>query len=292
MENIPQVYKAICDVQAKMAEVGISKAGRNREQNYAFRGIDQVYDALAPILAKNNLSIIPRVLDRLVTERTTRSGSIQFNVAVRVEFDLCSAVDGSHHVACTWGEASDSADKATNKAMSAAYKYMAFQLFCIPLEAMDADETTPEPVYNQVPPAAAPAASKPKAAAAKPAATTAPASAPAAGKKVSTRSTMFTPDELEELDNDISVAIATGNDKTLHEISILLGVERAWIGDTLRNMVVMCLSGRVHTVKEPQLKGFEATIDGFAKLGIITADDGLGIKNNTRSVLNLDLIKK
>ncbi|MGL9724902.1 ERF family protein, partial [Sodalis sp. (in: enterobacteria)] len=38
-------------------------------------------------------------------------------------------------------EAMDSGDKATNKAMSIAYKYAAFQAFCIPTEetAIDAD---------------------------------------------------------------------------------------------------------------------------------------------------------
>jgi hypothetical protein len=39
----------------------------------------------------------------------------------------------------------DSGDKATNKAMSAAYKYMAMQLFCIPTEGdNDADSSTHE----------------------------------------------------------------------------------------------------------------------------------------------------
>ena len=38
------------------------------------------------------------------------------------------------------GEAMDSADKATNKALSAAYKYACFQVFCIPTEGdNDAD---------------------------------------------------------------------------------------------------------------------------------------------------------
>lgn len=53
--------------------------------------------------------------------------------------------EGSVHTVCTYGEAMDSADKATNKAMSAAYKYAAFQTFCIPTEGdNDADATTPE----------------------------------------------------------------------------------------------------------------------------------------------------
>jgi hypothetical protein len=45
----------------------------------------------------------------------------------------------------------DSGDKATNKAMSAAYKYMAFQTFAIPTEGdNDADNHTHEIVRTQV----------------------------------------------------------------------------------------------------------------------------------------------
>jgi len=70
-----------------------------------------------------------------------------FNVTCAVEFDLVSVEDGSKHTVCTYGEAMDSADKATNKAMSAAYKYLALLVFCIPTEATpdtDADFTTHE----------------------------------------------------------------------------------------------------------------------------------------------------
>jgi hypothetical protein len=48
----------------------------------------------------------------------------------------------------------DSGDKASNKAMSAAYKYAAFQAFCIPTEGdNDADSTTHEVVAATIDPA-------------------------------------------------------------------------------------------------------------------------------------------
>jgi hypothetical protein len=60
-----------------------------------------------------------------------------------VEFAFVSVSDGSTHIVKTYGEAMDSADKATNKAMSAAYKYACLQTFCIPTEGdNDADATT------------------------------------------------------------------------------------------------------------------------------------------------------
>jgi hypothetical protein len=137
------VYQLISAVSAELAKAGISKSRNNTQQNYRFRGIDDVYNALAPVLATHGLVILPRILSRQCVERTTAKGGVLFYVTVEAEFDFISAHDGSHHTVRTFGEAMDSADKATNKAMSAAYKYAAFQTFCIPTEGdNDADATT------------------------------------------------------------------------------------------------------------------------------------------------------
>lgn len=139
------VFQCIAEVSAEMARTGISKDRSNQQQNYKFRGIDDVYNALAPLLAKHSLVIIPRILSREVVERQTAKGGTLFYVTVEAEFDFVSAKDGSKTTARSFGEAMDSADKATNKAMSAAYKYTAFQTFCIPTEGdNDADATTHE----------------------------------------------------------------------------------------------------------------------------------------------------
>lgn len=142
-QPIPMVYQAINDVAAALSTEGISKARRNQQQGYSFRGIDDVYNALAPILAAHQLVILPRVLSREVTERQTAKGGALFYVVIECEFDFVCSKDGSRHTVKTFGEAMDSADKATNKAMSAAYKYAAMQAFCIPTEGdNDADATT------------------------------------------------------------------------------------------------------------------------------------------------------
>jgi len=142
-----KVYKAINDVQAALAVTGITKDRKNQQQNYTFRGIDDVYNALAPLLAKNGLCILPRILSRECVERQTAKGGNLFYVTVEAEFDFVSAEDGSKHTVKTFGEAMDSADKATNKAMSAAYKYAAFQAFAIPTEG-DNDSENVEPGDN------------------------------------------------------------------------------------------------------------------------------------------------
>ena len=148
-----EVYKAINEVQAELCKLGIGKDQKNKQQGWNFRGIDDVYNALAPMLPKAKLCILPRVIERNVTERVTKNSTTLFYVDVKVEFDFVSAIDSSCHTVTTYGEAMDSGDKATNKAMSAAYKYACLQTFCIPLEGMpDADAETPPEVKPEVKP--------------------------------------------------------------------------------------------------------------------------------------------
>lgn len=141
------VYQAINEVAAELAQMGIAKNSKNQMQGFNFRGIDAVYNTLAPLLAKHKLCILPRCLERICVERTNAKGTALFYVTVKSDFDFVG-IDGSKHTITTYGEAMDSGDKATNKAMSAAYKYAAFQAFCIPTEetAIDADAETHEVV--------------------------------------------------------------------------------------------------------------------------------------------------
>lgn len=147
------VYRAIAKVQGELAKEGIGKDRKNDQQGYKFRGIDDIYNALSKLLADSGLCVLPRVLSREVTERTNKNGTALFYVLVDVEYDFICAADGSRHVVKVYGEAMDSGDKATNKAMSAAYKYACLQTFCIPTEGdNDADATTHEVAANQSPP--------------------------------------------------------------------------------------------------------------------------------------------
>jgi hypothetical protein len=144
-ERHMKVYEAINKVQRALAAAGISKDKRNTQQGYNFRGIDDVYNAVSPLLGANGLCILPRVLGRECVERQSAKGGALFYVVCEVEFDFVSSEDGSKHTCKTFGEAMDSADKATNKAMSAAYKYAVMQAFAIPTEGdNDADAHTHE----------------------------------------------------------------------------------------------------------------------------------------------------
>ncbi len=153
----PEVYRAINKISKVLSRDGIGKGRQNEQQTYKFRGIDDVMNALSALLAGAELLILPRMKSRVVDERLSSANKPLFFVTVEADFDFVSVVDGSHHVVTMFGEAMDSGDKATNKAMSAAYKYACLQVFCIPTEGMAvADQTTHTPAPKQDPPPPAP----------------------------------------------------------------------------------------------------------------------------------------
>lgn len=147
--NDPQVPHVSLAIKAIMKEVrkdGISKDRKNQQQSYNFRGIDDVLNVLSGMLPEADLIITPRMLSRTQVERATAKGGALFFSTVEADYMFESTIDGTTKlVGPFYGEAMDSADKATNKAMSAAYKYMAIQTFCIPTQGdNDADATTHE----------------------------------------------------------------------------------------------------------------------------------------------------
>lgn len=146
----PKVYQAITKVAYELSVEGIAKAKENKAQGFKFRGIDDVLNALSPKLAEAHLVILPNVLERVVSQHQTAKGGTLFFVALKVRYDLISADDGSKAEVHAYGEAMDSGDKATGKAMSMAYKSAMIQAFCIPTEADDSDYTTHDVVGRQI----------------------------------------------------------------------------------------------------------------------------------------------
>lgn len=146
--SAPQVYAAISAVQKDIANVGIGKDRTTTGgARFNFRGIDDVYNALSPIMARHGLIVAPRYSNREIVERKGgKSGNAVFYITIMGDFDFVSAKDGSKHTVTTFGEAMDSGDKGTNKAMAIAHKYALLQVFAIPTEGdNDPDNYTHEP---------------------------------------------------------------------------------------------------------------------------------------------------
>lgn len=132
MEN-GQIYAAI---SAAMADISaIAKDKYNEKQGFKFRGIDDVMNALKPILTKNKIFTVPQVLEQTRESKvTTKGGELRYSI-LKIAFRFYTT-DGSFVEAVTLGEGMDSGDKSSNKAMAIAYKYALFQVFCIPTEEM------------------------------------------------------------------------------------------------------------------------------------------------------------
>lgn len=127
------IYEAINNVMAEIGAVG--KNSTNGQQGFKYRGIDAVMNALSPALIKNKVFVVPEILEQSREERQTSKGGTLIYSICKVRYTFYTT-DGSNIQATVIGEGMDSGDKATNKAMSIAFKYACFQVFCIPTEEM------------------------------------------------------------------------------------------------------------------------------------------------------------
>lgn len=127
------IYESINRVMADIGAIG--KDSKNQTQGFAYRGIDAVMNSLNPALVKNKVFAVPEVLEQTREERQNTKGTNLIYSICKVRYHFF-AEDGSSVSATVIGEGMDTGDKATNKAMSIAFKYACFQVFCIPTEEM------------------------------------------------------------------------------------------------------------------------------------------------------------
>lgn len=156
-----KIFEAIPKI---MSEVGAIQKTRRNEQGsgYMFRGIDDVYAALQPLLHKYGVFFAPTVLEATREERQSKSGGNLIYTVLKVKY-IFFADDGSTFESVVTGEAMDSGDKSSNKAMSAALKYVLLQVFCIPTEEeKDTEYHSPEVLPKSLVAAAAPRSIQPR----------------------------------------------------------------------------------------------------------------------------------
>lgn len=140
-----KIYK---QMNATLSEVSaISKDGTNEDQGFRYRGIDQVYSAIHPLLAKHRVFVTAEVLEEAWSERKSKSGGALFHCRVRIRYHF-HAEDGSSIATETIGEGMDTSDKAPGKAQSYAYKVAFFQTLCIPVAQDDSDSESHEVEYG------------------------------------------------------------------------------------------------------------------------------------------------
>ncbi|MCQ2485804.1 MAG: ERF family protein [Clostridia bacterium] len=142
-ETTPLIYKKIAEVMRDISAV--SKDRKNQQQGFQFRGIDDVMNELHGSLAKCGVFVVPEVMEEYRTTGETRNGGTMFYTRLKINFGFY-AEDGSHVNAVVIGEAMDTGDKASNKALSIGLKYALLQVFCIPTE----DEKDPDAESHEI----------------------------------------------------------------------------------------------------------------------------------------------
>lgn len=146
MASLPELLVGI------KAEVGaVGKGERNAQQGFNFRGIDAVINAVAPALINHGVSIIPKVATyEFGTVEVGAKRTPMGHARVVVEYTLIGP-EGDSLMGSAPGEAMDSGDKATAKAMSVALRTFLLQALSLPTTEPDPDavayqRTDPHPV--------------------------------------------------------------------------------------------------------------------------------------------------
>lgn len=126
-------------IQKKLGQSGLAKDQTGSGINYNYRGIDQLYNVLSPLLCEAGVVVLPRMIDRRHSSFSTKSGAVFQHVAVKMSYEFIDTTETEKSSVTieTFGEGADSLDKATSKAMTAAYKYAMIQLFAIPIVGRD-----------------------------------------------------------------------------------------------------------------------------------------------------------
>lgn len=138
-----KIYAAMADIMAAVEAVEKKRSAAGG-LNYAFRSIDDVMAEVNRHLKTARVFAVPEIVSENAIERQTKNGGVMLHRLVTVKYHF-TADDGSYITATGAGEAMDSGDKATSKAMAMAFKYVLTQMFCIPTEGdNDPDATVHE----------------------------------------------------------------------------------------------------------------------------------------------------
>lgn len=139
--DLPRVFQVIHGVMSDVMPV--AKGQQNTQQNYKFRGVDDAMSAMAGPMRNHGCFIAPELTEHHQRPR----GDKGTHTVLKMRYRIYGPA-GDCLLVTVPGEAMDTADKSTNKAMSAALKYMLFQVFMIPVDARsidDSDRDAPEP---------------------------------------------------------------------------------------------------------------------------------------------------
>lgn len=146
------VHEAWADVMADVRALGKDQR-TDSGTRFNFRGVDDVMNAVGPVLRKHGVSVVPTAVTHCPENYSTKSGTAMRNVTVIVSYAIHGPA-GDTLPGAAAGEASDAGDKATPKAMSVAFRTFLLQALCLPTDERDPDmdqyERAPEPTEEEL----------------------------------------------------------------------------------------------------------------------------------------------
>lgn len=141
----PLIHTALAGVMQAVPVV--RKEDRNNAQNFNFRGIDAVLNAVGPALRENGVVVLPEVTSsHAEVVEVGRNKTPMKSVLVIVRYRFVGPA-GDHLDVTVPGEAMDSGDKAYSKAMSVAFRTALLQTLALPTDEKDSDQD----VYERAP---------------------------------------------------------------------------------------------------------------------------------------------
>lgn len=138
----PGIFAAMHEVMKSVQAV--AKRDRNTHQNFSFRGIDSVVNALGPAFREHGVIVTPNVREVTYEKVHTTQNKPVTACRILANFTFYAVADGSSIVSTVAGEAYDSGDKATPKAMSVAFRTALLETFSLPTDEPDPDSQTYE----------------------------------------------------------------------------------------------------------------------------------------------------
>lgn len=145
------VQEAIAQVALEVGAIGKNAQMESGPARYNYRSLDDLVNAVHEPLARNNVTFSPATIQVISEDKgSTRSGTTQYHIRAIVTYRVYGP-SGDFIQASVLAEALDTSDKASNKLMSAAYKYAISQVLSIPFAMDDQDAEQPEPIENTIP---------------------------------------------------------------------------------------------------------------------------------------------
>lgn len=133
-EDLPTVLQALANVMKDVTSIG--KKDFNDFHKFNFRGIDTVLDKVGPALRDHGIVPIPELREIRSDDLTAKDGKRKRGVTLTVAYTFYGP-RGDSITTVVPGEANDTEDKASSKAMSVAFRTALLQVLAIPTGERD-----------------------------------------------------------------------------------------------------------------------------------------------------------